>query len=165
MDALLYVGDGRFHLESAMIANPTVQAYRYDPYSKVKARAWRCSYHSPIATTMAPLQPLQRPKASTMASCYAPYQPPWPHCNAPWQSVKPIATMPSNQNGGSRRSATYDMDSFDNHDNKTTTQECAQLHLLAPPFFCKLHSHIQYASSRLGHACTHPGAYACWNRF
>ena len=59
MDALLYVGDGRFHLESAMIANPTVQAYRYDPYSKVKACAWRCSSHSPIATTMAPLQPPQ----------------------------------------------------------------------------------------------------------
>ena len=25
----------RFHLESAMIANPTMKAYRYDPYSKV----------------------------------------------------------------------------------------------------------------------------------
>lgn len=34
VDALLYVGDGRFHLESIMIANPTVPAYRYDPYSK-----------------------------------------------------------------------------------------------------------------------------------
>lgn len=29
-----YVGDGRFHLESIMIANPTVPAFRYDPYSK-----------------------------------------------------------------------------------------------------------------------------------
>ena len=37
-DALIYVGDGRFHLESAMIANPGVPAYRYDPYSKVFSR-------------------------------------------------------------------------------------------------------------------------------
>ena len=34
VDVLLYVGDGRFHLESAMIANPTLAAYRYDPYSR-----------------------------------------------------------------------------------------------------------------------------------
>ncbi|XP_015685142.1 2-(3-amino-3-carboxypropyl)histidine synthase subunit 1-like, partial [Protobothrops mucrosquamatus] len=29
-----YLGDGRFHLESIMIANPGIPAYRYDPYSK-----------------------------------------------------------------------------------------------------------------------------------
>ncbi|ESO97944.1 hypothetical protein LOTGIDRAFT_153055 [Lottia gigantea] len=34
VDALIYLGDGRFHLESIMISNPTVPAYRYDPYSK-----------------------------------------------------------------------------------------------------------------------------------
>lgn len=34
LEALVYIGDGRFHLESIMIANPTVSAYRYDPYSK-----------------------------------------------------------------------------------------------------------------------------------
>ncbi|EQC40425.1 hypothetical protein SDRG_02321 [Saprolegnia diclina VS20] len=34
-EALVFVADGRFHLESAMIANPTVKAYRYDPYPKV----------------------------------------------------------------------------------------------------------------------------------
>ncbi|EOR04847.1 hypothetical protein E3P92_00162 [Wallemia ichthyophaga] len=34
VDALLYIGDGRFHLESIMIANPAVPAFRYDPYSK-----------------------------------------------------------------------------------------------------------------------------------
>ncbi|KAK4687709.1 hypothetical protein P7C73_g2408, partial [Tremellales sp. Uapishka_1] len=34
VDALIYVGDGRFHLESIMIANPTVPAFRFDPYSK-----------------------------------------------------------------------------------------------------------------------------------
>ncbi|KAF1997865.1 Diphthamide biosynthesis protein 1 [Amniculicola lignicola CBS 123094] len=33
-DMLLYLGDGRFHLESAMIANPSLPAYRYDPYSR-----------------------------------------------------------------------------------------------------------------------------------
>eukprot|EP01112_Ceratiomyxa_fruticulosa_P016703 TRINITY_DN5088_c0_g1_i1.p1 TRINITY_DN5088_c0_g1~~TRINITY_DN5088_c0_g1_i1.p1 ORF type:complete len:493 (-),score=85.41 TRINITY_DN5088_c0_g1_i1:86-1519(-) len=34
VDALIYLGDGRFHLESIMISNPKVKAYRYDPYSK-----------------------------------------------------------------------------------------------------------------------------------
>lgn len=33
-DALIYLGDGRFHLEAGMIANPKVQAYRYDPYDQ-----------------------------------------------------------------------------------------------------------------------------------
>nr|XP_032644202.1 2-(3-amino-3-carboxypropyl)histidine synthase subunit 1 [Chelonoidis abingdonii] len=37
-DAVVYLGDGRFHLESVMIANPGVPAYRYDPYSKVFSR-------------------------------------------------------------------------------------------------------------------------------
>lgn len=32
--ALIYLGDGRFHLEAAMIANPTLEAYKYDPYEK-----------------------------------------------------------------------------------------------------------------------------------
>ncbi|KAI9658437.1 MAG: Diphthamide biosynthesis protein 1 [Trizodia sp. TS-e1964] len=34
VDIILYLGDGRFHLESAMIHNPTLPAYRYDPYSR-----------------------------------------------------------------------------------------------------------------------------------
>lgn len=34
VDALIYVGDGRFHLESIMIANPSCPAFRYDPYDK-----------------------------------------------------------------------------------------------------------------------------------
>lgn len=34
VDAILYVGDGRFHLESIMIANPSIPAFRYDPYTK-----------------------------------------------------------------------------------------------------------------------------------
>ncbi|KAK9333263.1 putative diphthamide synthesis protein-domain-containing protein [Lipomyces starkeyi] len=33
-DAIVYVGDGRFHLEAAMIQNPGIAAYRYDPYSQ-----------------------------------------------------------------------------------------------------------------------------------
>ncbi|KIY45847.1 diphthamide synthesis protein [Fistulina hepatica ATCC 64428] len=38
VDALIYLGDGRFHLESIMIANPSVPAFRYDPYSKKLTR-------------------------------------------------------------------------------------------------------------------------------
>ncbi|KAK0770557.1 Diphthamide biosynthesis protein 1 [Friedmanniomyces endolithicus] len=34
VDLILYLGDGRFHLESAMIHNPSLPAYRYDPYSR-----------------------------------------------------------------------------------------------------------------------------------
>ncbi|KAM9320295.1 2-(3-amino-3-carboxypropyl)histidine synthase subunit 1 [Gastrophryne carolinensis] len=40
VDAVVYLGDGRFHLESAMIANPDVKAFRYDPYSKVFSREY-----------------------------------------------------------------------------------------------------------------------------
>ena len=32
--AIVYVGDGRFHLESIMISNPRIPAFRYDPYEK-----------------------------------------------------------------------------------------------------------------------------------
>ncbi|KAL2738044.1 2-(3-amino-3-carboxypropyl)histidine synthase subunit 1 isoform X2 [Vespula squamosa] len=34
VDAIVYIGDGRFHLEAAMIANPNLRAFRYDPYEK-----------------------------------------------------------------------------------------------------------------------------------
>ncbi|KAL3856870.1 hypothetical protein ACJMK2_011581 [Sinanodonta woodiana] len=40
VDALIYLGDGRFHLESIMISNPDVPAYRYDPYSKIFSREY-----------------------------------------------------------------------------------------------------------------------------
>lgn len=33
-DVIVYLGDGRFHLEAIMIANPKVTAYKYDPYEK-----------------------------------------------------------------------------------------------------------------------------------
>lgn len=38
IDLILYLGDGRFHLEAAMIANPDLPAYRYDPYSRKLTR-------------------------------------------------------------------------------------------------------------------------------
>ncbi|KAI9804643.1 MAG: Diphthamide biosynthesis protein 1 [Piccolia ochrophora] len=38
VDILLYLGDGRFHLESAMIHNPSLPAYRYDPYARKLTR-------------------------------------------------------------------------------------------------------------------------------
>nr|CAG4641300.1 EOG090X0GO2 [Eulimnadia texana] len=34
-DVVIYLGDGRFHLESVMIANPQASAFQYDPYSKL----------------------------------------------------------------------------------------------------------------------------------
>ncbi|XP_069767884.1 2-(3-amino-3-carboxypropyl)histidine synthase subunit 1 isoform X3 [Narcine bancroftii] len=40
LDAIIYLGDGRFHLESIMIANPGTPTYRYDPYSKVLSREY-----------------------------------------------------------------------------------------------------------------------------
>ncbi|KAI8205895.1 2-(3-amino-3-carboxypropyl)histidine synthase subunit 1 [Colletotrichum sp. SAR 10_86] len=38
VDLILYLGDGRFHLESIMIHNPQIPAYRYDPYSRKLTR-------------------------------------------------------------------------------------------------------------------------------
>ncbi|KAH8605379.1 putative diphthamide synthesis protein [Trypanosoma vivax] len=38
VDVVLYVGDGRFHLESFLIAHPTLNALQYDPYKKVMTR-------------------------------------------------------------------------------------------------------------------------------
>ncbi|KAI0154316.1 putative diphthamide synthesis protein-domain-containing protein [Xylariaceae sp. FL1272] len=38
VDIILYLGDGRFHLESIMIHNPKIPAYRYDPYSRKLTR-------------------------------------------------------------------------------------------------------------------------------
>nr|CDS30576.2 diphthamide biosynthesis protein 1 [Hymenolepis microstoma] len=35
VDFMVFIGDGRFHLESAMLANPTLTAYMYDPYNKI----------------------------------------------------------------------------------------------------------------------------------
>lgn len=40
VDAIVYLGDGRFHLEAAMIANPKLKAYKYDPYDKKFTREY-----------------------------------------------------------------------------------------------------------------------------
>ncbi|XP_053685697.1 2-(3-amino-3-carboxypropyl)histidine synthase subunit 1 isoform X2 [Sabethes cyaneus] len=37
---LIYLGDGRFHLEAAMISNPDLEAYKYDPYEKKFTREY-----------------------------------------------------------------------------------------------------------------------------
>lgn len=42
--ALIFIADGRFHLEAAMIQNPALPAYRYDPYSRTMTRE---SYDTP----------------------------------------------------------------------------------------------------------------------
>jgi len=34
-DAIVFVADGRFHLEALMIANPRIKTYRYDPYGRI----------------------------------------------------------------------------------------------------------------------------------
>ncbi|EPY26954.1 diphthamide synthesis protein [Strigomonas culicis] len=38
IDEVIYVGDGRFHLESFLIAHPGLQAMQYDPYKKKMTR-------------------------------------------------------------------------------------------------------------------------------
>lgn len=50
VDIILYLRDGRFHLESAMIHNPTIPAYRYDPYSRKLTRESydRKEMHTPL---------------------------------------------------------------------------------------------------------------------
>ncbi|XP_046353619.2 2-(3-amino-3-carboxypropyl)histidine synthase subunit 1-like [Haliotis rufescens] len=40
IDSIIYLGDGRFHLESIMISNPEIPAYRYDPYDKKFTREY-----------------------------------------------------------------------------------------------------------------------------
>jgi 2-(3-amino-3-carboxypropyl)histidine synthase len=38
VDAIVFIADGRFHLESIMIHNPSIPAFRYNPYSKQLTR-------------------------------------------------------------------------------------------------------------------------------
>ncbi|EGV64386.1 Diphthamide biosynthesis protein 1 [Yamadazyma tenuis] len=40
IQGMVYVGDGRFHLESSMIHNPDIPAFRYDPYSRKFTREY-----------------------------------------------------------------------------------------------------------------------------
>lgn len=66
IDAILYVGDGRFHLESIMIANPRIPAFRYDPYTKRLQRelydhpAMRRLRHAAIDEAQSTLTPVSR---------------------------------------------------------------------------------------------------------
>lgn len=38
INTIIFICDGRFHLEAMMIANPDIQAYRYDPYQRKLTR-------------------------------------------------------------------------------------------------------------------------------
>lgn len=58
-----YLGDGRFHLESIMIANPTVPAFRYDPYAKKLTR----EQYSHIEMRTLRDQAVQTARKSTLA--------------------------------------------------------------------------------------------------
>ncbi|VDP00879.1 unnamed protein product [Soboliphyme baturini] len=40
ISGVVFVGDGRFHIESVMIANPTFPIFKYDPYSKECTREY-----------------------------------------------------------------------------------------------------------------------------
>ena len=55
-DAFIFIADGRFHMEAVMIQNPSIPAYRYDPYSKIlssegydiklmKAQRWSVNHY------------------------------------------------------------------------------------------------------------------------
>ncbi|KAI4875446.1 hypothetical protein NFI96_026079, partial [Prochilodus magdalenae] len=60
VNAIIYLGDGRFHLESIMIANPGIPAYRYDPYSKVFSR----EYYDHEAMRASRLQAIERAQSA-----------------------------------------------------------------------------------------------------
>ncbi|EPQ59384.1 hypothetical protein GLOTRDRAFT_55327, partial [Gloeophyllum trabeum ATCC 11539] len=72
VDALIYLGDGRFHLESIMIANPDVPAFRYDPYSKKLTREYydhkemQTVREQAITTARRTIEALSRPSAAKM---------------------------------------------------------------------------------------------------
>lgn len=38
VDAIVYIGDGRFHLESMSISNPTIPIFKYDPFTRCLSR-------------------------------------------------------------------------------------------------------------------------------
>ena len=71
--ALVFVADGRFHLEAMMIRNPGLPAYRYDPYSKTMTRerydhaGMQAARRAAIASAAASLPGLQRAGGSGTA--------------------------------------------------------------------------------------------------
>lgn len=58
---IIYLGDGRFHLEAAMIANPTAEAYKYDPYEKKLTR----EYYEHLEMRKARFDAIERSKSAT----------------------------------------------------------------------------------------------------
>ncbi|KAK7171861.1 hypothetical protein R3I93_004227 [Phoxinus phoxinus] len=60
VNAVIYLGDGRFHLESIMISNPEIPAYRYDPYNKVFSR----EYYDHEAMRATRLQAIERARSA-----------------------------------------------------------------------------------------------------
>jgi 2-(3-amino-3-carboxypropyl)histidine synthase len=72
--ALIFVADGRFHLEAMMIRNPGLPAYRYDPYSKVMTResydhaAMQGARRSAVARAAASLLPQAQGGGSSSSS-------------------------------------------------------------------------------------------------
>lgn len=59
--SILYLGDGRFHLEAIMIANPTVDAYKYDPYDKKLTK----EYYDHAEMRKIRFQAIEKSKSST----------------------------------------------------------------------------------------------------
>ncbi len=57
--ALIFVADGRFHLEAAMIANPSLAAYRFDPFTQVLFRE-AYDHDAMLATRKAMIQDAAR---------------------------------------------------------------------------------------------------------
>lgn len=72
---MLFLADGRFHLEAAMISNPTLRALRYDPYSKtlteeryetVKMKRLRREAIMAVRKSLGVSDPLQRRVTSSV---------------------------------------------------------------------------------------------------
>lgn len=120
VDALVYVGDGRFHLESAMIHNPTLPAYRYDPYARVLSREYydhtemNALRRGAVAAAAATLESPQRSpykgtkptstlsSSSTSASDTDPAKP-YPDDKPPVASTNATKTAPATEQQGQAR--------------------------------------------------------------
>ena len=95
-----YLGDGRFHLESIMIANPTVPAFRYDPYSKKFTRErydhveMRTVRDEAVQTARRSIAAYSHLQPQPEAQSYLPSPPPTPEPTAVSRS-RPISQSPS----------------------------------------------------------------------
>src|SRR5699024_1726442 len=59
VNTLVFVADGRFHLEALMIANPDLPAYKYNPYNKEMTREYY-SYDDMICQRTSAVQKMQQ---------------------------------------------------------------------------------------------------------